>query len=876
MKKITLSFLLLACFFSANINAQCTPTGNQTDYGTTSWIGYVYNNTANTNPSANLFNTTNYRGFITQNETFNYDLVNGSVSGPNLCGTYANQFAIRFKKIINFPAGFHVFTVGGDDGYRLSLDGGATFIINNWGDHAYQQSVVTVSLSGNTNVVLEYYENTGQSRVSFSYCSIPSVDPSVFGNNAWNVYGFETQSMTPALSTYRGFYTQNTLGANTQDIANNGWNTSNSPSASSGWNGCPLSNDNFTFVQKRRGFPCGRYDLFMRTWDDATRVLLDGIEIFNQATWFLNGPGLSLGNHALNANSTLEIITIENGGSANARLNITLTSNAATYNGTTWSSPPADVAITVSGNLDLTSDLNVCSCTVNSGAVLTLKDGKTLVVQENIAVSSNSNIIVENNASLVQVNDAATSTGSINVIRNSTAMKQLDYTYWSSPVAGFTLSNFSNTNVFYAFNPATGVNNWVSQPSSTIMQIGKGYIVRAPVNALTTQIVESNFRGVPNTGIINIPITKGAVGRFNLIGNPYPSAIDADLFLANTANASKITGTIYLWTHNTAIAENTPNPGSGTFAYTSNDYAKYNLTGPIKGMLAASGGVLPTGKIASGQGFFVEAIGAVGTTNLILNNSMRVKVTNSNSNFFKTQNKATVASDNTINTIQKNRVWLNLINSQGAYDEMLLGYVSGATNDFDYGFDGKVFSAGNYVSLYSILGTENLSIQGRDIAFNDTEIIPIGYKSKIEGSMSIGIENIDGFFEKQDVFLVDKTNNTTTNLKQGRYTFTASKGTFDNRFELKFRDATLGNESPIVNTNEINVFTDQNQLIIKSKTENIKSVLVYDLLGRMIYQKEDINNSDFSSDQINASKQIVIVKVKLENDKTTVKKVILN
>jgi hypothetical protein len=62
-----------------------------------------------------------------------------------------------------------------------------------------------------------------------------------------------------------------------------------------------------------------------------------------------------------------------------------------------------------------------------------------------------------------------------------------------------------------------------------------------------------------------VPI--GASGTSNLVGNPYPSALDANLFFENSVN---LDGTIYLWTHNTAITNN---------LYTSDDYATYNLLG---------------------------------------------------------------------------------------------------------------------------------------------------------------------------------------------------------------------------------------------------------------------------------------------------------
>jgi hypothetical protein len=58
--------------------------------------------------------------------------------------------------------------VGGDDGYRLSLDGGNTWVINRWNDQSYGATTYTTSLSGTVNMVLEYYENGGDNRLSFN------------------------------------------------------------------------------------------------------------------------------------------------------------------------------------------------------------------------------------------------------------------------------------------------------------------------------------------------------------------------------------------------------------------------------------------------------------------------------------------------------------------------------------------------------------------------------------------------------------------------------------------------------------------------------------------------------------------------------------
>jgi hypothetical protein len=74
--------------------------------------------------------------------------------------------------------------------------------------------------------------------------------------------------------------------------------------------------------------------------------------------------------------------------------------------------------------------------------------------------------------------------------------------------------------------------------------------------------------------LVPVTIQKGA-GTMNLIRNPYPSAIDIDLFLTDPANAGIVNGTVYLWTHNTAISSSIP--GNSTYNYTSDDYASTTL-----------------------------------------------------------------------------------------------------------------------------------------------------------------------------------------------------------------------------------------------------------------------------------------------------------
>jgi hypothetical protein len=45
---------------------------------------------------------------------------------------------------------------------------------------------------------------------------------------------------------------------------------------------------------------------------------------------------------------------------------------------------------------------------------------------------------------------------------------------------------------------------------------------------------------------------------------------------------------------------------------------------------------------------------------------------------FRTAKNAKTAS-----VVEQNRVWLNLFNNEGAFKQALVGYVTGATNNFD-------------------------------------------------------------------------------------------------------------------------------------------------------------------------------------------------
>ena len=309
------------------------------------------------------------------------------------------------------------------------------------------------------------------------------------------------------------------------------------------------------------------------------------------------------------------------------------------------------------------------------------------------------------------------------------------------------------------------------------------------------------FSGVLNNGVktYTLELSQNTANNnddYNLVGNPFASAISADDFIrANItpiAKANNITGTLSFWTHKGDIQPYTTNPGPYFSNYSGNDYAMYNLSGPVGvGNPSLSGSVPPSGFIASGQGFYVEA---ETTNDLVFNNSMRNKTFN-NSQFFR-QSKAT----NSVNVIpEKDRIWLNLSNTDNMFCQQLIAYIPGTTLDFDYGYDGRYNPANSYLGFYSTIDSDLTSmfkIQSRS-DFNENDAVVIGYSSAVSGATSISIDHTEGILNDvtTNVYLQDNLLNITHDLKAAPYNFNTNYGTYNDRFILKYINASLSNNS---------------------------------------------------------------------------------
>jgi len=849
---------------SVNVTAPpCVVPGNQTSFANGSWIGYVYSFTGNTapNPAYNALPTgtgVNYLGTVTETtRNFDRDVDTGAVNGAtrNFCeAAPTDRFFVRYKMTENITeAGQYNFMLGSDDGIRLYVDG--VKVLERWNQHSYIVDSVLRNLTAGTHeFILEYFELDGSSRAQISFGLVKGDQTLPYGDKVWNVYGFVKNDLNLSNVVYAGNFVDPSLNVKSTTY----WPVDKSPAAATIWQGAPMPIDNFTVSYRRQNFPCGTYKIELANADDAVQIYLDNTLLFTQsgytntAAFINNGATYNLG-----ANSKIEVRLREDGGNANVAVNLVRV--LTTYTGSETVNSNSSIVIS-STIVTLSSDIKVCSCTINAGSILNVPVDKTLTVDEDINVVNGGKLVILNGGSLLQTTTSKTmftgnATTALEVQRKISA-RRLDLTYWSIPitkVGGFTMHDLSPDTLldkYFYYDTTAG---WVSNINGTLpMEVGKGYSIRAPQyfdNNVPAEFTGIFSGGVPNNGDISVDVVQG---KFNLVGNPYPSAIKADDLIKGNSGL----GTLYFWTHNSLPTQS--KPGDTSYYYGNADFAAYNLTGTAGG--AKLNGKYFEGYIAVGQGFLAKP--ASGKINY--NNTMR-KAGN-NSQFYKTNS----------GELEKNRVWLNISNTEGAYRQLLVGYIEGATNSIDNDYDALTMGSNNYVDFYSINESKKLSIQGRALPFSDADVIPLGYKTTVAGEFTIEIDHADGFFDKQAVYLEDLVTGKTIDLRSENYKFTTEIGTFTTRFNLRYASKTLGTGDFENAENSVLVSVKSKVVKINATKENIKDVKIYNISGQMLYNKTKVDSNELQITNLPSGNQVLLVKVILENDAEVTKKIIFN
>ncbi|MFI1770437.1 LamG-like jellyroll fold domain-containing protein [Thalassobellus citreus] len=563
------------------------------------------------------------------------------------------------------------------------------------------------------------------------------------------------------------------------------------------------------------------------------------------------------------------------------------------------SSHPDCAIVYIKGNLQTNTSHSTTGLIIDSGNTLEINGDSELFNSWYIKLDGK--IDLQGESQLVQNIESSlepTSSGTLEKDQQGTA-DTYTYNYWSSPV-GFSNNSTNNnsyklpdifTNVGFLTSGYNGTaspvavsdywiwkfsnqqsdnySKWQHVRSTGTMQIGEGFTMKGPGTGSISTPQNYVLEGKPNNGDINLTISAG---NDYLVGNPYPSAIDAHKFITDngptitgTDVGANINGTLYFWEH--------WGGGSHILREYQGGYATYSLSGGVPAAAkgtndpdVGTGGTptkTPGRYIPVAQGFFVTAENG-GT--IQFNNSQRVFQIEDgiNSVFAKSentkQNKTSSYKQNT-DTRTKLRIGFNSINT--IRRQLLITADSSATSGYDWGYDAPYIDT-QVDDMYWILNDKKYTIQGVN-EINETTILPIGIHTKNDGINSIVLDDFKNISDDLKIFIHDKELDVHHNLKENKYDIYLSAGEYLNRFEITFSKAqVLSSEKQSTNKIEAFYSNEKKRIIIQNPNSNtLESIEMFNILGQSLFKfntNTAKNYIEYKTNQIKTGAYIIEIK----------------
>ena len=495
----------------------------------------------------------------------------------------------------------------------------------------------------------------------------------------------------------------------------------------------------------------------------------------------------------------------------------------------------------------------------------------------------------------------ANTVGNRTFIPNTNFYDVVDLT--NSNLAGYTTSNYNGTSAplnieqywLWKYNPGTAYSEWDYVGQSGFVDAGYGFTMKGVIGGNQ----QYDFRGKPNEGEIS---TAVGLGQETLIGNPYPSALDALAFIHDPNNVPLLdSATLYYWDHDPTANSHVLveyRGGYGTYTiditgttetYTPPTYDTYNADGTLNTV----GGASTSGKIARryipiGQGFMVRGLIA---GNLLTSDSHRVfyRESAAESEFFRSASQNTNVNSNQDNSgIQYNDQGLSIVPSDfkrfrlnidfnDTYTRQLVqNFHYTATPNEDYGLESKIYQVLDS-DIYWPQNGDKYVAQAN--AYDLNLAIPLELKLQQQQLIRFRIFDVQNFETNQPIYVHDIENDTYVNLQNQNFEINLPAGDYSNRFEITFVEAaTLSTEE--FTDNSFNVLQNNNTselIVLNPKKLDIESIKLYDVSGKLIFDKiVKANNDRLSYSTKNLSDGVYLVQTTLSNSNITTKKVIVS
>lgn len=557
---------------------------------------------------------------------------------------------------------------------------------------------------------------------------------------------------------------------------------------------------------------------------------------------------------------------------------------ATFFNGSGTANAPNDtneclkLTVKAGATAILTANAHIREIEVEPGATLEVENGILLEVENQVVI--NGTIDLQKEAQLIQNHtglSANSGSGELKISQQG-SLNLYNYNYWSSPVnrsgtwkikyleetngvVNFAFQNDADPTTspitlsskwLYGFNAVQGnYYGWNYLGIETDILPGIGYSMkgsgRTPTPSMS--LLEENyfFKGIPNNGDYSYTVTAG--NNF-LVGNPYPSALNAIQFIND--NLSAIDGTLYFWeqfeTNDTHIT-----------ADYQGGYATLNLMMGISAVAApdTNGGTsskgAPKTNIPVGQGFFVNVDNG-GT--LVFKNSQRIfaRESLSESTFFKTSTSVSTNTDN------RTKLWLTFTDAMDRERELGLGYDSNATSGYDRGYDAIDYSTIPDNISWAITD-HKLSIQGLQSLSIEDEM-PLFTKIESPGIYTLSLKDTANFPEDLPIYLKDNLNSTYYNLKEAPVSLFFETGESDTRYSIVYKqEETLSvDENTLTNSAFSVTYNNQSQQLTLNNYKElgaIKNLNIYNLLGQKIVSLNTLESNTITLSQLSNAVYIV-------------------
>ncbi|MBK6965954.1 MAG: T9SS type A sorting domain-containing protein [Bacteroidales bacterium] len=335
--------------------------------------------------------------------------------------------------------------------------------------------------------------------------------------------------------------------------------------------------------------------------------------------------------------------------------------------------------------------------------------------------------------------------------------------------------------------------DWVNRFIADNLNVGQGYSVQ-----MTTAPQTATFTGMLNgydvTRTLSNMNTSSDVNRvgWNLLGNPFPSAIDWDAFSTGAYDAQ-----VAVWDQ----------AGAGNYIY---------WNGTV--------GSLTNGIIPAQNGFFVKTA----TNGAALTIPMAAQV----------HSPMALYKDAVANALELRA------NGNNYYDATFVHFNSNATADFDNQYDAfKLEGLETAPQLYNMAAGYNLSIN--ELPFEGNEVVNLGFKCGVAGTYSLNASGMESFNSSTPILLEDLKLNILQDLRLNPvYSFNYATNDSEARFKLHFKAAT-GIADPA--NSGIFVYSYEHTVVINNTTNLNGEIRIFDMTGREL---KDANMSATSETRL--------------------------